>query len=134
MSVRRLYCTKCRRLHTELPSCLSPYKHYETEVIEGVVDNVVTPDDVDSEDYPCESTMVRWKRWVMLNRLFIEGYLRMIGFNVLGLGSDFLRSTENMLDSIRSHFRKTGKSWLALINRIIYNSGASLSPFPRSAP
>ena len=43
--IRRLYCKKCRRLHNELPDILSPYKHYEAETIEGVVDDFVLPDD-----------------------------------------------------------------------------------------
>ncbi|MBQ9902168.1 MAG: hypothetical protein IJM51_07260 [Clostridia bacterium] len=38
--IRRLYCKKCRRLHNELPDILSPYKHYEAETIEGVVDGI----------------------------------------------------------------------------------------------
>ena len=39
--LRRLYCRKCRRLHIELPACLSPYKQYDVEVIEGVVDGMM---------------------------------------------------------------------------------------------
>ena len=50
--IRRFYCEQCQAYHTELPDCLTPYKHYETEVISGVLDGVVTVDDLDSEDYP----------------------------------------------------------------------------------
>ena len=38
-----------------------PYKHYGTEIIEDVVDEVVGPDDLGIEDYPCEETMKHWK-------------------------------------------------------------------------
>ena len=38
--IRRLFCKNCHRLHNELPTNLSPHKHYEVEVIEGVVDEV----------------------------------------------------------------------------------------------
>lgn len=57
IKVRRLYCKHCRRLHTELPDCLSPYKHYTSENIEGVLDGVVTPHDETSESYPCEAIL-----------------------------------------------------------------------------
>ena len=62
--IRRLFCKNCHRLHNELPTNLSPHKHYEVEVIEGVVDGVITQDDLESEDYPCARTMERWKLWI----------------------------------------------------------------------
>lgn len=62
-AINRLKCTneKCRRLHHELPDCMFPYKHYGTEIIEDVVDEVVGPEDIETEDYPCEGTMKHWK-------------------------------------------------------------------------
>ena len=62
--IRRLQCPRCHRLHNELPNILVPHKHYGAEVIENVVDEVVTPDDEDTEDYPCAATMERWKEWI----------------------------------------------------------------------
>ena len=132
IKVRRLYCKHCRRLHTELPDCLSPYKHYTSETIEGVLDGVVTPHDEESESYPCEATMERWKQWLAHNYLFIEGFLRMIGFDILLLGEGFLRSTEKMLENIRKYYPTKSRSWLGFVNRVIYNSGASLEPFPKA--
>jgi len=35
-SLRRLRCTKCERLHTELPDFVVPYKRYSAEVIDKV--------------------------------------------------------------------------------------------------
>ncbi len=49
------------------PDILLPYKHYETEVISGVIDDIVTPDDQDSEDYPSVSTMLYWLCWFRMN-------------------------------------------------------------------
>ena len=112
--IRRLYCKKCRRLHNELPDILSPYKHYEAETIEGVVDGIVLPDDADSEMYPCAATMNRWKQWIAHNTPFID-----------------LMTGEKIFDSLRKRLPPERKSWLGYINRIIYNSGASLEPFPR---
>ena len=31
--IRRFHCKNCHSYHNELPDCLVPYKHYETEVI-----------------------------------------------------------------------------------------------------
>ncbi|WP_369680597.1 DUF6431 domain-containing protein [Anaerovibrio lipolyticus] len=50
IKIRRLKCTGCGTLHNELPSILVPHKHYASEVIENVVDEVVTPDDEITED------------------------------------------------------------------------------------
>ena len=49
--IRRLKCHQCGRIHRELPDCLAPFKHYATEVISGVLDGIVTPEDDDSADY-----------------------------------------------------------------------------------
>lgn len=132
--IRRLLCPKCHRLHNELPVELSPHKHYEVEVIEGVVDDVVLPNDEDSEDYPCEATMERWKQWIEHNRLFIEGYLRSVGFRLLKLGAGFLKAQESMLDYLRNEFRDRENHWLTSINRLVYNTGDSLEPWPPAAP
>ena len=56
----------------------------------------------------------------------------MIGFDVLSLGEGFLRSTENMLENIRKYYPTKSRSWLGFVNRVIYNSGASLEPFPKA--
>jgi uncharacterized Zn finger protein len=59
--VRRFVCANCGKSHRELPNCLTPYKHYEIDIIRGVVNGTITFFDLDYEDYPCEATMVRWK-------------------------------------------------------------------------
>ena len=132
--IRRLFCKNCHRLHNELPTNLSPHKHYEVEVIEGVVDGVITQDDLESEDYPCARTMERWKLWIEHNRPFIEGYVRSVGFRLLKLGEEFLKAQESMLDYLRDKFRDRENHWLTIINRLVYNTGASLEPWPPSAP
>lgn len=38
--IRRLRCDQCHRLHNELPDCVVPHKHYSTDVISGVLDEV----------------------------------------------------------------------------------------------
>ena len=89
-------------MHRELPDLLAPYKHYLAEIISGVLDGIVKPDDEDTEDYPCEQTMERWRRWLELNRSYIEGYLRSVGYRLLGFGEELLNSTVSLLEHMRS--------------------------------
>lgn len=122
--IERLQCTNagCHRLHNALPDCLVPYKHYASEVVSGVLDEIITSDDRDTEDYPCETTLLRWKHWLIANYLRIEGYLRSIGYRMLGLGKEFLASGSSMFEKIRT----TNSYWLEAVLRMIYNSGGFL--------
>lgn len=124
--IERMKCTNngCGRLHNALPDCLAPYKHYASEVIAGVLDEIITPDDAEDEDDPCETTMLRWKHWLMANRLRIDGYLKSIGHRLLGLGEGLLRSNVSLLETLRS----SNGCWLETILRMIYNSGGFLEP------
>ena len=61
IKIRRLKCTKCGSIHRELPDDIIPYKHYEAEIIRGVLEGLITSDTLGFEDYPCEMTMIRWK-------------------------------------------------------------------------
>ena len=125
LSIRRFRCTSCGSLHNELPDLLLPYKHYGAEVISGVIDGIVTPQDQDSEDYPSLSTMMYWLRWFQLNLANIEGYLRNAGYSILRLGKDLLFSDQSLLRSVRKRYL----NWLEKTIRVIYNSGGFLPAF-----
>ena len=60
VNIRRLKCDIYGLLHRELPVYLTPYKHYDCEIINGVVEGYITSDTLGYEDYPCETTMQRW--------------------------------------------------------------------------
>lgn len=60
IEIRRLRCVECGALHRELPEELYPYKQYEAEIIQGVLEGLITCETLGYEDYPCEMTMVRW--------------------------------------------------------------------------
>ena len=126
LMIRRFRCKNCHSYHNELPDCRSPYKHYETEVISGVLDGVVTPEDADSEDYPSMQTMQRWLLWLQVNLTNIEGYLRSAGYSIFRLGEGVLFSKGSLLEAIRKKYQ----SWLEIILRLIYNSGGFLVPIP----
>ncbi len=59
--LERVRCTRCGRIHRVVPNYILPYKHYEKEVIVGVLEGLITPETLGFEDYPCELTMQRWK-------------------------------------------------------------------------
>lgn len=61
IKVKRFKCIKCNNLHRFLPEFIFPYKHYTTEIIEGVIDGYITSDTLGFEDFPCEKTMSRWR-------------------------------------------------------------------------
>ena len=119
--IRRLQCCNCSRIHRELPDFLAPYKHYTTEVIENVVDEIINSSDF---DYPCEKTMQRWKDWILKNKDRINGHLKSVAFRILNFNEELLRSSVCLL----SELQKEGEEWLGKILRVIYNSGRFLPP------
>lgn len=102
-----------------LPDIMTPHKHYSTEVIENVVDEVCTPETIQTEDYPCELTMQRWKDWIAGNRNHADGVLRSIGSRLLEFGEELLNSKTSLMDQLR----KDGEGWLGILNRISWNFG-----------
>lgn len=122
IQVERLKCDHCQCLHTALPNTLTPFKHYETEVIAGVLDEVITADDLDDECYPCEKTMERWHHWFMANHPYINGKLKSDGYNKLGFSEALLLSEVSLLDELRM----IRQDWLEIILRFIYNLGGFL--------
>ena len=122
--LRRLICPECQRLHLELPDVLVPRKHYASEVIENVVDEVSTEEDESTEDYPCEDTMERWKSWLERSQVQIEGWLRSVGERLLELGAELLSTGDHLLRRLRER----GAGWLGVCIRVIYNTGGHLPP------
>lgn len=60
--IRRMRCESCERLHRELPVYIFPYKQYKAEIIQGVIEGIITCETLGYEDYPCEITMTRWRK------------------------------------------------------------------------
>jgi hypothetical protein len=59
--VRRLQCESCGVVHRELPENVVHFKHYEAEIIRGVLEGLITVETLGFEDYPCGITMLRWR-------------------------------------------------------------------------
>lgn len=60
--VERYRCPKCGSIHRVLPDSLYPYKQYESDIIDGVIEGLIDSDTLGFEDYPCEMTMKRWRK------------------------------------------------------------------------
>lgn len=62
IKISRFKCVSCGKIHRALPKELTPYKHYKTELINNMINDVVTTDDVPYENYPVDLTVQRWKK------------------------------------------------------------------------
>ena len=126
LRVERMKCTNggCRRLHTALPDILTPYKHYETEMISGVIEADIDPKDPVNEDYPCEATMNRWLWWFHKNKERIDGFAKIACHHFLGYSEEIFTSGFSLLNELQS----STTQWLEALLRSIYNSGGFLVP------
>ena len=70
--LRRLRCRHCKKLHTELPDLLVPYKRYSRECIEDVLaqSRAGEPDD--------ERTRSKIRRWYRQIRSYLDGIWKRI--------------------------------------------------------
>lgn len=127
--IRRLKCTddKCRKLHNELPDCMFPYKHYDAGLIEDVVEGVVSGDDLEIENYPCEGTIKHWKWWMKMNEQNIEGQIRSVAHRFLDLDGRFLKAAGSLLEELK---KRISPGWLKAAARFIYDSGGRIEPYP----
>lgn len=111
-SLRRLKCKACNTIHTELPSFIHPYKHYESNVIEKTLNN---------DDFTCpaeDSTIGRWRKAYKQNKQQIEGILRCI----LCLTKNyhkFLFFKASLLAMIKNN----GPGWLTVVSQSLINFG-----------
>lgn len=65
--VERYQCPRCNTIHRILPNSLYPYKQYEADIIDGIIDDLIDSSTLGFEDYPSEVTMKRWKREMVGN-------------------------------------------------------------------
>lgn len=115
---RRCTGGNCGRSHRLLPDCSVPYKHYEAELIEDVVDGVITEEDI-QEDYPADITLQRWRQWAKQFLTETEGRLRSAGYRILDLSETFLGSRESLLDRLKERLEN---GWLSIAIRIMYST------------
>lgn len=114
---------RCQRLHRMLPDFLVPFKHYTEDVISDAVNDRL--DLTLINDAPSPVTILRWKRWIQLNSIDIDGQLRSIGHRELDFSKELLNSGVSLL---RELMRSIPYGWLRTILCMLYNSGAAMIP------
>lgn len=120
--VRRYYCCKCHHLHTQLPDVLTPFKHYCSEVIQDVLDEVVDESSPEDAEGPSPMTMKEWRLWFRNNVLRMEGFAKTALQNIVGSLEKIPGNGESLLSYYRDHTDR----WLAIMLRYVYNSGGFL--------
>lgn len=120
--IERRKCTNesCRKTHRLLPDICVPYKHYEAELIEDVIDGVIDEYDLREEVHPCESTLYRWRYWAKRFLRNAEGHIRSAAYRILDLKEEFLRTRESLLRELKE---RLNYGWLAAAVRIYINTG-----------
>ena len=115
--IRILRCSNCNKIHHELPDILVPYKRYDSESIEAVVngnDNL----DVAADD----STIARWKSWFKaISSHFIGCMISVAARYEKETVIDLSILPKSVLNRI-FHFVDATPSWLSRIVRIVGNS------------
>lgn len=124
MLIERRRCTRddCGETHRLLPgNKVLPYKHYEADIIEGVVDGIINEENLCNKAYPCESTLRRWRLWAEELLRNIEGQLRSVAYRVYDLSYEFLKAEGSLLEELK---RRIGLGWLTAAVRIYIDTGS----------
>lgn len=121
--INRLQCTNggCRKLHRQLTDGMIKFKQYAAEVIEDVIDEVISEED--GIKNPCDGSMRHWRWWFQYNREQMEGHLRAAEYSLHGFKSGIDKSKDSLLEKYRE---ETSPGWLGKVCRIVNNIGGAL--------
>ncbi len=129
ITIRRLRCDVCGKLHRELPDFLLPHKHYPAECIESEIDRMKQNEGVRSCDdrlcaYPELSTCMRWRQDFEIRQATMKKALAVVPIEE---GHMLSKHEEPLLQyySLFMERRKTGAGWLAECVRTTVNAGLS---------
>ncbi len=110
--IRRLRCSKCNRIHHELPDIFVPYKRYCSACIEAIVEN-------ECNEVCCEnSSIYRIKEWFRYIMEYIAGSLGAIAAK---MGIEIEVKEKSAFQRIKAYTGKE-KGWLARTVRTIVNT------------
>ena len=127
LSIRRLRCANCKRIHHELPDMLVPYKRHVRESIEAVITR-----EAEISVIADESTLKRWRSWFNERANYLRGCLASII-----LRYDLKESAGGSSDLPQSKLHRiwqqvgNAPGWLARVVKPIAN--LNLWPHTRSA-
>ena len=130
-TIERRRCPAGCGIHRLVPDFLAPHKHYDIDIITGVLNGTISPDLLAFEDYPCEKTMERWKNWLASNLVFINAYLKSVGIRLFAIGIALVYSAADLVEELKS---RDHCGWLKIVIRAVYNTGASLAPYRDCLP
>ena len=128
--LRRFVCERCKKLHTEIPCIIQPYKHYDSETIQGVLDGGEGAKSCCADD----STIRRWRSDFAKEEADITQRL----LSVFAAASDEkppIRASGQVFHGIRA----LRERWLAFVMALLINHGHKLCtrfafcPFPSAA-
>lgn len=114
--VRRLYCSSCKKYHTELPDELIPYKHYRADIIEGVLEDIIHDSDPDSDKYPSTSTMDKWILWF---KAFIKAAVRFLNTYKPIYQYGTLDGLKSEIQMLKNQALVRHMYWLPTVTRIL---------------
>jgi len=122
MLIERRKCTNdsCKKTHRLLPDISIPFKQYDAGVIEDVIDGTIDENALSEEEYPCETTLYRWRRWAKGFIRNAEGHMRSAAYRILDLSEEFLGSRRSLLEELRE---RLDYGWLSVAVRITINTG-----------
>lgn len=116
LSIRRLGCVGCGRVHHELPDLLVPYKRHVSESIEAVVTG-----NSELSVVADESTLTRWKTWFLHVADYFHGCLQSIAIRY---GRESVQDKSGLFDSkLQRIWQYVGDApgWLARVVRPLAN-------------
>lgn len=131
LHIRRLRCSNpaCHTLHRELPDILAPFKHFETDVIAGVLEELITSETHAYEDHPCESTMRHWHHWLYARLLGVmDGSQSLARRPLPPYAKTAAPPISAPAAALLHRLMDATANWLKVILRHLYNSGHFLSP------
>ena len=111
--IRRLVCTSCRRIHSELPDIIQPFKHYAAKVIQNALDE--NTDMCPAED----STIRRWISEFKAALKDIDGSLISLWMREHQKAWQLVRRV-SLLEKIK---REHPENWYAFVSRLLVNAG-----------
>ena len=125
--INRMQCTNggCRKLHRQLTDGMIKFKQYAAEVIEDVIDGVISEED--GLKNPCDGSMKHWRWWFLYNMKQMEGHLRSVEYHLHGFESVEESPRDSLLDKYREEI---SPGWLGKVCRIVNNIGGSLRAAP----
>ena len=112
--LRRLWCSGCRHLHTEIPDIIQPHKHYSSSVIQ----DVLSGGDICAAD---DSTIRRWRNDFKEAKPDIEQRLKSIYVLETGSHAPLTTGVKTLGSLIKAEPR-----WLSFVTKLLICHGHRL--------